>query len=201
MVVTAPVLIMSTLMPRSIRWLLMNGKIDEAKQSMQFIFKDNVDEQFETLRQQIVGSQTCPSLHKNKKRNIFSKSTRKAFVASVGLVVLQQFSGQPSIISYVTVLFSAAGVSGDFSIWTACLMAGSAAFTVSMVDRLGRKTLLRAGCFLMLVALTALSFLFWNYHADDTDQTSCFGPLQRVEILLSLFVYISSYQLSYWPVT
>lgn len=70
-----------------------------------------------------------------------------------------------------------------------------------MVDRLGRKALLRAGCLLMCVAVTALSVLFWKYHADDTDQSSSFGPLQRLAILVSLFAYISSYQLSYGPVT
>jgi len=201
-IVTIPVLIMSTLIPRSMRWLLMNGKIDEAKQSMQFIYNGNIDEEFEVLRRQIVDTQRSPTLQKkNKNRTLFSKSTRKAFIASIGLVVLQQFSGQPSVISYVTVLFSAAGLSGNSSVWTAILMACSATFTVSMVDRLGRKILLRAGCFLMLFAVVALSVSFWGYHADATDGSSYFDGSKPLIILVAMFVYISAYQLSYGPLT
>jgi hypothetical protein len=200
------------------RWLLMNGHYDEAKASMQFVHASNTDVEFEELRLQMEQSLSAASLSpvtlqkkQNKQRQnqrttnertiIFDKSTRKAFTASIGLVVLQQFSGQPSIISYVTVLFSAAGFSGNSSVWTALLMAVCASFTVSMVDRLGRKTLLKAGIVVMCVATLLLSLSFWGYHADDTDESSSFGSAARMLILISMFAYIAGYQLSYGPVT
>lgn len=198
--VSIPVLIMSTMIPRSVRWLLMNGKIEEARESMQFVYKTDIDEEFNTLAFQIAETQQA-SMTGEKKPALFSKSTKKAFTASIGLVVLQQFSGQPSIISYVTVLFSAAGLSGNSSVWTAILMACCATFTVSTVDRVGRKILLKAGCFLMLCAAMALSVSFWGYEANSTDESSYFGPVQRIMILISMFLYIASYQLAYGPIT
>eukprot|EP00545_Synedropsis_sp_CCMP1620_P013537 CAMPEP_0119020736 /NCGR_PEP_ID=MMETSP1176-20130426/24631_1 /TAXON_ID=265551 /ORGANISM="Synedropsis recta cf, Strain CCMP1620" /LENGTH=569 /DNA_ID=CAMNT_0006975207 /DNA_START=39 /DNA_END=1748 /DNA_ORIENTATION=+ len=218
-IITIPVLLMSTMIPRSMRWLLMNGEIEEAKASMQFVHADNIDADFEELCQQMddshtkrsasssslspVALQKKQSKHNRKEQRtvLFDKSTRKAFTASIGLVVLQQFSGQPSIISYVTVLFSAAGLSGNSSVCTALLMAVCASFTVSMVDRLGRKTLLKAGILVMCVATFLLSASFWGYHTSATDESSYFGPVLRMVILVSMFAYISGYQLSYGPIT
>ena len=198
----------------------MNGHYDEAKASMQFVHTSNIDAEFEELRLQMeessssrqstvslspVTSQKKQNKQKRQKQEqrtvLFDKSTRKAFTTSIGLVVLQQFSGQPSIISYVTVLFSAAGLSGNSSVWTALLMAVCASFTVSMVDRLGRKPLLKTGIVVMCVATLLLSISFWGYHADDTDESSSFGSASRMLILISMFAYIAGYQLSYGPVT
>lgn len=201
----------------------MNGRIAEAKESMQFLHADNIDEEFEELCKQFddpsstnptksVSSSSLSPVTLQKQRNkqqnqnqpetaLFDKSTRKAFTASIGLVVLQQFSGQPSIISYVNVLFSAAGLSANSSVFTALLMAVCASFTVSMVDRLGRKTLLKTGIMVMCIATFLLSASFWGYHPDETDESSNFGSTPRTVILVSMFAYIAGYQLSYGPVT
>lgn len=80
-------------------------------------------------------------------------------------------------------------------------MACCATFTVSTVDRVGRKILLKAGCFLMLCAAMALSVSFWGYEANSTDESSYFGPVHRIIILISMFLYIASYQLAYGPIT
>jgi MFS family permease len=191
-------------MPRSSRWLLANGEVNEAKQSLQFIYKDDVQEIFNFLQKEVTKTINCPGKERQKPNSFFEilyLASPKAITASVGLVVLQQFSGQPSLISYVTILFSSVGLSGDFSVWTAILMAFAALFTVCMVDRLGRKILLETGCFLMFVALVVLSLSFWNFRANETDPTSYFSPSQQFVIVLSLLIYIASYQLCFGPLT
>jgi MFS transporter, SP family, galactose:H+ symporter len=191
-------------MPRSSRWLLANGEVNEAKQSLQFIYSEDVHEIFEFLQKEVTKTITCTGKEKQNPSSFIKtlqKASSKAIIASVGLVIFQQFSGQPSLISYVTILFSSAGLSGDFSIWTAILMAFAASFTVCMVDRLGRKILLKSGCLLMLVALVVLSITFRNFRANGTDQSSYFSPLQQVVVVICLLVYVASYQLCFGPLT
>lgn len=133
--------------------------------------------------------------------SLFGRTHQRAFLASMGLVLLQQFSGQPSILSYTTVLFAAAGLKGESSVATALYMICNSLLTVCMVDRLGRKRLLKSGIFLMMVSLLALTEAFWSFHPDETDNSSYFGPSKKVIILLAMFVYIGAYQIGFGPIT
>jgi len=254
-IVTIPAALLSFFfIPRSIRWLLLHNRIDEAQESLRFLYnikeEDDDEEEdillppdFLLLQQQ---QQKCYNKKKNKNtltKILYDTKNRKAFVASIGLVVLQQLSGQPSIISYVTVLFSICGSDGTSSVLTAILMSCCATFTVSTVDHLGRKLLLKTGCLLMSVAVFILSICYWNYsttnnnnfhhhhhhyeYYNDDDSTTnnnittttieyeedtnnyydhnssdyYYTDTQRHIIIICMFVYIASYQLSYGPLT
>jgi hypothetical protein len=41
--------------------------------------------------------------------SLWPRQYQSAMMASMGLIIFQQFSGQPSVLSYTTVLFQAAG--------------------------------------------------------------------------------------------
>ena len=57
----------------------------------------------------------------------------------MGLIALQQFSGQPSVLSYAAVIFDAAGWEGRASVVTAVRMLCVSSTAVRTVDRFGRK--------------------------------------------------------------
>jgi len=196
-------LCLTFVIPRSKRWLLLKGRKEEALHSMKFVYCGNVDAEFEVLASQIVAETTHDDDDDNtaniKHPSIFSRTHRHSLIASMGLVILQQCSGQPSILSYTTVLFSAAGLTGGSSVATAIYMILNSIFTVCMVDRVGRKALLKRGCTIMMVSLLLLTAAFWRFQPSDDD--SYFGTTQQTVILLSMFLYIGAYQLGFGPIT
>lgn len=193
-------LLLTFIIPRSKRWLFLKGRKEEALESMRFVYKGDVREEFEKLSSQIATEEPTGSMT-FRTASLFGRTHRRAFLASMGLVLLQQCSGQPSILSYTTVLFAVAGLKGGSSVATALYMICNSLFTVCMVDRLGRKRLLKSGIFLMMISLLALTGAFWSFHPDKIDDSSYFGPTKKVVILLAMFVYLGAYQIGFGPIT
>ena len=186
----------------------MHGLRGEALKSMQFVYKGNVQEEFEIMAASIQESSPNQGNHGTLVHphdqvdaigpSLWAPSYRQAMVASMGLIIFQQCSGQPSILSYATVLFQAAGWSGNASVVSAILMMAASMSTVLLVDRLGRKQMLGICCVVMMTALSALSTSFWGW---DDDGGVDFGRRQKLVILLAMFVYIGGYQLGFGPIT
>jgi MFS family permease len=192
----------------------MKGLKEEALEAMQFVYKGNVHADFEVMAANIQTSSTGFSNsngngtddNEHDTLSIFSPQFRSAMVASMGLIVFQQFSGQPSVLSYATVLFQASGWSGNASVATAIFMMAISSTTVMLVDRVGRKRLLGTCCIVMMTALAALSIGFWGCNEEEeerkaADGTAPFGSIQKLVILLAMFVYIGGYQIGFGPVT
>ena len=211
MLVAVPMLLLTYQIPRSKRWLILHGYRQEAFESMKFVYKGNeqlIREEFDTMVRHI--DRTSSSIGENSGNNeersnasesnlsLFADQYRPAMTASMGLIVFQQFSGQPSVLSYATVLFEDAGWSGNASVVTAMLMMAISMTTVSLVDRVGRKPLLGACCLVMMTALSALASVFWGVN-DGVGLE--FDSTQKVIILVAMFVYIGGYQIGFGPIT
>lgn len=119
---------------------------------------------------------------------------RAPLVAGVGLVVLQQITGQPSVLSFATPIFQQAGLSSNSSVMVAAFKLVATLVSALTVERAGRKKLLYFGCSLMLLALVVLSFTI----SRATDDRSSF---ETALILLAMFLYIGGYQFSFGPIT
>jgi SP family arabinose:H+ symporter-like MFS transporter len=115
----------------------------------------------------------------------------------LALLVSQQFSGQPSILSYSRVLFEAVGLKGHASVVTVIIMGLTSIMTVSLVDRVGRKVLLLSGCAIMALSLLALSIGFWSFDEDAPQ----LAKWQQRMVLWSMFVFIAGFQVGYGPIT
>jgi MFS family permease len=215
--------------PRSKRWLLMKGHREEAKKSMQFIYKGDVEDEFDQMAMTI-GQLCCrprdvddttttdddDSVYSNAdgdpkvkrlrksataidvKPSLFSAEYRPIMLIGVGLLAFQQFSGQPSVLAYSRVLFDAAGWEGHASVVTVVIMGVTSSLTVALVDRVGRKKLLAAGCIIMTAALLVLAFGFWGW---DEKKDADLSDLKKQAILWSMFVYIAGYQVGFGPIT
>lgn len=131
------------------------------------------------------------------KPSIWSKKNRHIILIAIGLLVSQQFSGQPSVLSYSRVLFDAAGWQGHASVVTVVIMAVTSACSVALVDRLGRKILLGLCCLIMMGALLALAAGFWGYEDEDGK----LSVIRKRVILVGVFVYIGGYQVGFGPIT
>jgi MFS family permease len=180
----------------------MHGLRQEALESMQFVYKGDVRSEFTSMVTSIDLSRSVSMSNEDgtssRGPSLFSNDYRKAMVASMGLIIFQQFSGQPSVLSYATVLFQAAGWSGNASVVAAVLMMFMSMSTVVLVDKLGRKRMLCFCCIVMMTALSALSTCFWDWN----EQVEVELPtIQKLAILVGMFVYIGGFQLGFGPIT
>jgi MFS family permease len=233
--IALPMFALTFYIPRSKRWLLMQGLDQEAYESMKFIYNGNITKEYETLADSVsAGNPSQSGTAKQREPSLFDLRYRKAVFASIGLIIFQQFSGQPryveallimqstemiffssvilfsiflsltnfhSVLSYATVLFQAAGWSGNASVVSSVLMMITSAVTVLLVERLGRKFLLRTGCLIMMVALSALSASFWGWDENADVEANESESTQKVMILCAMFLYIAGYQVGFGPIT
>ncbi|KAL3915240.1 MAG: hypothetical protein SGILL_005742 [Bacillariaceae sp.] len=224
-----PMLLLTFKIPRSKRWLLMKGYNEEAKESMQFVYKGNVEDEFEKMAETI-NSLCCRNASRNANssdlesvcgdsvksgsnivceaenatnpdvypKTMWSRRYRDIMVIGMGLLLAQQFSGQPCVLAYSRVLFEAAGWGGNTSVATVTIMGIVSFLTVMLVDQLGRKTLLAAGSSIMLLSVSCLAFGFWGWD-DDSDEK--LNDSRKQIVLLSMFAFISGYQVGFGPIT
>lgn len=203
--------------PESARWLILQGYQDEAQSSLAFVFIS--DDGVEHALQGMIESEQKGKQEKEKEAtangsgqnsdngSIFSPMRRAPLIAGVGLIVLQQITGQPSVLSYATVIFRKVGLGGLASVTLAVFKLLATITAAITVERFGRKTLLYIGCSLMLVALLSLvTCLAHNdpmddvmIDASDMNGFHSMGPRQ-VATVLAMFVYIGGYQIGFGPI-
>ncbi|CAM5152787.1 unnamed protein product [Eretmochelys imbricata] len=96
-------------------------------------------------------------------------------LVGLGLVLFQQFTGQPNVLCYASKIFRSVGFQNDSSAVLASVGLGVMkviATLVAMVfaDKAGRRVLLIAGCVVMSVSVTAIGLTSWTvplYKARD----------------------------------
>ena len=129
---------------------------------------------------------------------------RRALTAGLGLVALQQLTGQPSVLYYQEAIFRDAGFGAHAA--SASVVVGAAKFvatlaTVASVDRFGRRPLLLSGITLMLAALVLLGSAFLAGDTNPATGAVVLPPGWALVVVGALVAYVSGYQLGFGPVT
>src|SRR5277367_3098832 len=147
--------------PRSPRWLVKKGRVAEARTVLQM----TGDENYEQDLQEIV-----ESIHTEQKQATEKLLTRKyAFpiFLAVSIGLFNQLSGINAILYYLNDIFAHAGfsrISGN--IQAVAIGATNLVFTiiaVSVIDKLGRKTLLLVGSVGTALCLAGVSAIFFTH--------------------------------------
>lgn len=182
---------LSFCIPPSCRWLFLKGREDEARESLRFVYPLDSEEVFRNMKR--IHEVNMGSGHdRGTSTNLLSGRYKGQLIAGVGIVILQQVTGQPSVLSYATQIFQAAGVADYSSIIVALWKLATTVSAASAVERFGRKMLLYVGCSLMFAALVFLS-LFFN---DESSAGS-----GRIFIIVAMLVYIGGYQIGFGPIS
>ncbi|MBV9034340.1 MAG: sugar porter family MFS transporter, partial [Acidobacteriaceae bacterium] len=149
--------IMLFTIPRSPRWLAQKSRVGEARQVLEQIGEENVEEELQDIVRSIDVE------HGHASEPLFSRKYRFPVFLAISIGMFNQLSGINAILYYLNDIFARAGfsrVSGDlqsvlvgFSNLIATILA------MSIIDRVGRKTLLligSVGCALCLAGVAAI---------------------------------------------
>ncbi|HCC57633.1 MAG TPA: MFS transporter [Solibacterales bacterium] len=144
--------------PRSPRWLVKKGRIAEARD----VLKLTGDENYEDDLQDIVRSIDLEHTHGDEP--LFSWKYRLPIFLAVSIGMFNQLSGINAILYYLNDIFERAGfnkVSGDLqAVAVGCTNLMFTMLAMSMIDRVGRKTLLLIGSVGTAICLAGVAAVF-----------------------------------------
>jgi len=206
LVVSITMFVILQFLPYSYRWLVLHGRSDEALVSLRFVYKPGyAEEQYEELiksTSSVIKNTELRQRQEDVRSNVFASgsslfhsSRRSSLLVGFGLVILQQITGQPSILSYATPIFTSIGLASTSSVLVGFFKLIATSMTSLAVERYGRKRLLYIGCYLMLLASIVL-FVAFQAHKSGEGDTS-----RNIIIMIAMFLYIGGYQVGFGPIT
>jgi len=145
--------------PRSPRWLMKMGYTDEARAVLVRVGEQHIDEVMNDIQESLDAA-------KHSGDRLFSKKFSFPIFLAVSIAIFNQFSGINALLYYLNNIFAQAGfdkVSGDLQ--SVAVGATNLLFTMiamSIIDKVGRKTLLLVGSIGTAVCLAGVSFIFFT---------------------------------------
>ena len=186
--------------PESPRYLVAQGKIEEARSIFKRIATGVENEQIEEVKKSLQGDKK-PSI-----MDLFIDGKKKIHPiiwVGIGLSVFQQFVGINVVFYYGAELWQAAGFDESESLFIN-LIAGttniiSTFIAIALVDKIGRKPLLLVGSVGMFISLGALTFIFGTGGLDEAGQLALSDTTGTVALVMAnLFVVF--FGLSWGPI-
>jgi sugar porter (SP) family MFS transporter len=158
-------LFMLFLIPRSPRWLVKKSRLGEARETLVAIGEENVEAEL----QDIVTSVDVE--HGHGQESLYQPKYGLPIFLAVSMGMFNQLTGINAILYYLNEIFAKAGFSGVSGDKQAVLIGfTNLCFTtlaMSIIDRVGRKTLLLIGAVGCLVALTGVAAIFLSHSHEN----------------------------------
>jgi sugar porter (SP) family MFS transporter len=148
--------------PRSPRWLVKTGRLEEARSVLQKIGEENFNQEVQDIADSIHLEQNQPQ------EPLFSKKYAFPIFLAVSIGMFNQLAGINAILYYLNDIFAFAGyskVSGNLQ--AVAIGATNLLFTLiamSVIDKIGRKTLLLIGAAGTAVCLAGVAAIFFTHH-------------------------------------
>ncbi len=177
------------LLPRSPRWIVLQGRINTAREILRSLRQtDDVEVELEDIQASIT--------EKSSWRGLFKKWVWPAIFIALGLAFFQQVTGVNTVIYYAPTIFEMSGFHGSQAAIMATVGVGVAnvVFTIialPLLDLWGRRPLLLTGVLLMTVSLAFLSLNFYFAGAS---------VLLKWAALISMITYIAGFAISLGPI-
>lgn len=145
--------------PRSPRWLLLNGHHDEASRIIEQLYPGSSVEQIVT---EIEESQQH---HHSSKENIFMKKYRLPLTLAFLIAFFNQLSGINAFLYYAPRIFEEAGLEKSSALLSSIgIGVTNLVFTlvgVALIDRMGRKKLMYIGSIGYIISLSLVAMAFF----------------------------------------
>lgn len=174
--------------PETPRWLMAQGREEKAKAiSLKLCSsQEESDQELADIKQQIQRD-----LEQSKtKVKFFSKRYRKVILMAIAIAAFNQLSGINAILYYAPMVMQETGAGENASYLMSIavgfmnLVATMTALTV--IDKLGRRTLMLVGSIGYLVSLGFLTFVMFRFEGHFTSGSS-------VLVLIGILVFIAAH--------
>ena len=143
--------------PRSPRWLVKKGRIDEAREVLRLTGEENYEQELQDIVDSIDAEHVTSDA-------LFTAKYRYPIFLAVSIGMFNQLSGINAILYYLNKIFDQAGfskVSGDLQ--SVAIGATNLVFTMiamSVIDKVGRKKLLLVGSVGTAICLAGVAAIF-----------------------------------------
>ncbi|HEY0785139.1 MAG TPA: sugar porter family MFS transporter, partial [Acidobacteriaceae bacterium] len=151
--------------PRSARWLVTQERFDEAGSILKALGSPDSEAELAEMRAAVRAEST------RREVPLFTRSHRLPIFLAISIGLFNQLAGINAILYYLNDIFNAAGfskISADEQAVLIGLMNFSATFVgMSLIDKLGRKTLLVIGSVGTTLSLSGVASIFYSHrHAS-----------------------------------
>ncbi|MFW6224413.1 MAG: sugar porter family MFS transporter, partial [Bacteroidota bacterium] len=172
--------------PRSPRWLMQKGLMEEAKA---VLVKIHGLVQSETEQKEINRS-LHEEVNKDKARwaDVFSKKMKTVLIIGFGIAFFQQITGINAIFYYAPMIFEMAGGGKDAAFLQAAILGVTnvvmTIVAMFLIDRLGRKPLLYIGATGIFISLALVGFSFHHakYVINNDSMTELLSEVSTTQI-------------------
>ena len=160
-------------LPESPYYLVDKNRTEDAQKSLQWLRgNDNIGQELEQMKVAIEKAR----LNKGTFKELFTRGNRRSLIIVLGLGACQQLCGSQAVIAYAQSFFEKVGSdlgSSESSIILAVVQLITAAFSSSIVDRLGRRPLLLISTSGSAVCTAIIGTYFFLEHdgVDVSDYT------------------------------
>jgi sugar porter (SP) family MFS transporter len=210
-------------LPRSPRWLAFRCCMDrsrgeqllgeplqeEARRALRFYRGTSTPAEVDDELEQIFAdAESSCSVQKSSWTDSFSYP--KPLGLGLMLVILQQVTGQPSVLYFANTIFQSAGFASASALSSSgigLVKLLATLVTVSRVDNYGRRTLLLVGIAVMLVALLMLAagFMSRTCSTGALVKDCAFADLTlpsswAAVVVVALMLYVIGYQIGFGPI-
>nr|AEQ20606.1 d-xylose transporter XylE [uncultured bacterium CSLF43] len=148
------------IIPRSPRWLVQKGRVAEARKVLELIGEENIDGEIKDM------VNAADLAHKQGKESLFNGKYSLPVFLAISIGMFNQLSGINAVLYYLNDIFAKAGfdkVSGDLQ--SVAIGGTNLLFTIiamSIIDKVGRKTLLLIGSVGTAACLAGVAWVFFS---------------------------------------
>jgi len=152
--------------PKSPYWLLLKGRTEEAKSTLQRILPENkISPHIEEMKKSMAESVAGTSLI-NQLKEVFSKRMRTIFIIATTIAIAQQTTGINAIMFYATTVVEQLGFGTNAAfqqaIWFGLTSLLFTIISLMLVDKLGRRPMILWGMVWIIASLAVCSWGFKN---------------------------------------
>ena len=170
--------------PRSPRWLVAQGRSEEAARILAMVGAEDVQRELREIEESL--AETAESANEP----LLQAKYRRPVTLAVAIATFNQLSGINALMYYAPHIFRMAGAGSDSSLAQAVVVGcTNLVFTMAallVIDRFGRRKLMVAGSIGYIVSLAATAAAFYTFGTE-------FTPFGGMVVLASLMVFIASH--------